>query len=909
MVFPTINSPKTTTGTTFGGDVMNKVMQLLGGANIAGTDPTNKPSISTETRFYSGKFILFDYDFSNEIKFFTPQLTNNVSVSFPDNLSISALNEITFNLVPQILQNKTIDTANNVITNIRNSNIATDAAIAWTKVSKAGSGLADIESVNLTGLANNVSLKWDSATSKWIVYALGSLIGEVNTMSNLTGTAGAVGLYKQKSGVNFEMKKLNVASASITITDDTSNNEVDVGLADATTSLKGGVLLGTSSDTAANKVVQTNDTRLTDSRPPTGHATSHKTGGSDSIKLNELAAPTTNVTALNTSTTFNGLAPMLNGLPTYYLDGTGSYSIPSAASGLLDTGTLVRGVTNKSGNGSTKVFTIAHGYSGTPVSYLVNATSVDAFGAFTIAVDATNITLTYQVAPPTGTNNLTYSWLVMSSGTGSAAGEANTSSSVGTGLAWTKAKSGVNLPFRSFIAGSSKISLGDNTNDITIDVAQANLAIAWSQLTSVPSTLVKTDQANVFGDFLQTFRSSDVKIMNPANTFGTILVNSAITTANKNLTLPLLTADDTVAVLALAQTFTNKTLTNPTIDSKKSGSFSLTVPTLTANDTMMGRNTTDTQTNKTLTAPIINLIRNSGFDFTVPTLTANDTIMGRNTQDTQTNKTIVLASNTITDTSSAAGDLAVHNGTRYVRLAKGTEGTFVGVSGGSVGYFTPATGSGGTLPDGSNIPTTGRWGCMWGGTSRDRGIFNITTTGTIAYEISSPTEAITTLATDGTDDSIAEIRTSDIWSRQSNVVFRAKWALKSSTNSTVMIGFSTQSALLTGTNHDTPLDNASGVMITTSLDTESLYQISRNDGDATTNKVATAVASNNTTAHTCEISINTTNVTVTLDSETPQVYTTEIPALTTGMRIYAHIEEIGSSIKTLSVYRLQATCL
>ena len=289
MVFPTINSPKATTGTTFGGDVMNKVMQWFSGFNIAATELTNKPSIATETRFYSGKFILFDYDFTNEIKFFTPQLTNNVSISFPDNLSISALNEITFNLVPQILQNKTIDATNNSISNIANANIASTAAIAWGKVSKAGSGLGDIASVDLTGLANNVSLKWDSTASKWVVYSLGGLIGEVNTVSNLAGTAGAVGIYKQKSGVNFELKKINAASASVTITDDTANNEVDIGLADATTSLKGGVLLGTSSDTVANKVVQTNDTRLTDTRTPTTHAATHKTGGSDSIKLNELA--------------------------------------------------------------------------------------------------------------------------------------------------------------------------------------------------------------------------------------------------------------------------------------------------------------------------------------------------------------------------------------------------------------------------------------------------------------------------------------------------------------------------------------------------------------------------------------------------------------------------------------------
>jgi hypothetical protein len=39
---------------------------------------------------------------------------------------------------------------------------------------------------------------------------------------------------------------------------------------------------------------------------------------------------------------------------------------------------------------------------------------------------------------------------------------------------------------------------------------------------------------------------------------------------------------------------------------------------------------------------------------------------------TLTNKTLVAASNTITDTSAAAGDILKHNGTKFVRLARGT---------------------------------------------------------------------------------------------------------------------------------------------------------------------------------------------------------------------------------------------
>lgn len=49
----------------------------------------------------------------------------------------------------------------------------------------------------------------------------------------------------------------------------------------------------------AGKVTEGNDSRLSDARTPTAHATSHKSGGSDELKLNELAVPSANV-AMNT---------------------------------------------------------------------------------------------------------------------------------------------------------------------------------------------------------------------------------------------------------------------------------------------------------------------------------------------------------------------------------------------------------------------------------------------------------------------------------------------------------------------------------------------------------------------------------------------------------------------------------
>lgn len=59
------------------------------------------------------------------------------------------------------------------------------------------------------------------------------------------------------------------------------------------------------------------------------HASTHKSGGGDAIKLDELAA-TTDVTTLNASTTAHGLLRKLDGLTTTFLRGDGTWVAPTA---------------------------------------------------------------------------------------------------------------------------------------------------------------------------------------------------------------------------------------------------------------------------------------------------------------------------------------------------------------------------------------------------------------------------------------------------------------------------------------------------------------------------------------------------------------------------------------------------
>ena len=95
--------------------------------------------------------------------------------------------------------------------------------------------------------------------------------------------------------------------------------------------------------------------------------------------------------------------------------------------------------------------------------------------------------------------------------------------------------------------GDSAISSHTSTKITITNKTQLNTSIAF------------TDQANTFGDFDQTVRSSRLKIRNPANTFSYNVIAAAIG-ADRSITLPLLTNNDVAVTEAFTQTLTNKTI-------------------------------------------------------------------------------------------------------------------------------------------------------------------------------------------------------------------------------------------------------------------------------------------------------------------------------------------------------------
>lgn len=156
----------------------------------------------------------------------------------------------------------------------------------------------------------------------------------------------------------------------------------------------------------------------------------------------------------------------------------------------------------------------------------------------------------------------------------------------------------------------TRLARGSANNILRVNSGGSD--VEWG---AVPDAALSTNVvletiSNTFGDFNQFFGSGFFRILNPARTFSYAFVGSAIG-ANRNVTIPLLTASDIMVTAAFAQTLTNKTV-----------------------------NATD---------------------------------------------------NTITDTSTATGDVLKSNGTKFVRLARGTAHQILAVNAGGtdLAYTNP----------------------------------------------------------------------------------------------------------------------------------------------------------------------------------------------------------------------------
>ena len=283
---------------------------------------------------------------------------------------------------------------------ILNANVDPAAAIAWSKISKSGSQLKDLgDATGLTPINGQVPT-WNSSTSQWIAATPpGSSTGEANTASNQC--VGGVGVFNAKVGVDLQFKNINAGSNKITVTNDTSNKEIDIDVAQANLTLSS---LGGS---------------ITDSQYP-----NTPTGKTYNVDTNTLKHSTTN--AQGDLLTYDTTAAKYTREPR----GTNGQILTSTATDVVwatptPTITAFGGVAVFSGNGANKVFNIVHGAGTTPTKYSVTWASKgaavdtnlgDSYGAgaeFWVTATSTNLVCNYQYAPSSGTNNVSLAWLVI----------------------------------------------------------------------------------------------------------------------------------------------------------------------------------------------------------------------------------------------------------------------------------------------------------------------------------------------------------------------------------------------------------------------------------------------------------------------------------------------------------------
>lgn len=234
----------------------------------------------------------------------------------------------------ETVTNKSIDGDLNTLTDIPNSSLKqiTDKTKLPNDVVYAGlpytQSLLEHSNILIDGLVDGQILKWNSALGKWTNQTPVTEAAGVITADNLTGT-GATIFNNLSSGILYFNRIRSMSPSSL----DISNvaNEVQLTIPDASTTLKGVVQLNDDGGTETTKAIHGGDTRLTNNRTPTTHASSHKlAGGSDLIKLDELGSPDDN-TNLDASITKHGLMQRYPNNTTTFLRGDGNFaSIASA---------------------------------------------------------------------------------------------------------------------------------------------------------------------------------------------------------------------------------------------------------------------------------------------------------------------------------------------------------------------------------------------------------------------------------------------------------------------------------------------------------------------------------------------------------------------------------------------------
>lgn len=188
------------------------INQYLTGVDQSVADPV---TIATITRYWDNRLKFYNPAKSKAITIRTLPFLNDYDLTLP---LLTSNDEIVGLITDQRLQNKTINYNENHIKHSA-TNAVGDLMV--------GNGTEMSRLPMSSNAGYHLAVKADLSGLEYVSPSAGS--GEVNIGSNV-GTAG-VGPYLSKSGVTLRFKKINAApNGRIAVTDDTTNNEIDIGI-------------------------------------------------------------------------------------------------------------------------------------------------------------------------------------------------------------------------------------------------------------------------------------------------------------------------------------------------------------------------------------------------------------------------------------------------------------------------------------------------------------------------------------------------------------------------------------------------------------------------------------------------------------------------------------------------------
>jgi hypothetical protein len=302
-------------------------------------------------------------------------------------------------------------------------------------------------------------------------------VGEENTASNIGLGAG---VFSSKTGVDLSFRSLLAGSGKVSIIQGTNEVSIDVNEPAMVLGNLGGTLSGTKvSGGTFGAVNASNLTNINAGSLTTGLVSPARLGSGTASAATFLRGDGSWQTP-----------PLTGEANTASNQGTGAGVFKQKTSADLEFRSLLPGSTKISVSQNTDDVTVDVVESALSLGNMggtLSGTKVTGgtFGAVNASaltnLNGGNITIGQVPAARLGTGVADSTTFLRGDGTWAstgAAGEANTVTNLGSGGRVFKQKVGVDFELRSVLAGSSKLTIAENLNDLTVDITEANLNLA-----------------------------------------------------------------------------------------------------------------------------------------------------------------------------------------------------------------------------------------------------------------------------------------------------------------------------------------------------------------------------------------------------------------------------------------------